>query len=127
MWLLLHPNAGWVDLTPRFAAYFATSGAVRLFLAAAFGGAAVTRSEWLALSAVLSLNLALVTYSGLPGPYTGALWVALSIDLLVAGVTEFAALAAAHKLPLEERANAAPAPRSFDGRMPAERPEVLFS
>jgi uncharacterized membrane protein HdeD (DUF308 family) len=90
IWLFRNLNAGWVDLTVLFAVYFALMGSVTALLAVAHRRSFSSRWEWLLLSGVLSMNLALVIFSGLPGPFISALGVVLGADLIIAGSARLA-------------------------------------
>src|SRR5579883_740336 len=68
--LLAKEFAGSKALCLFFGAYFAAAGIVTGFLAADRSRRHCRHWEWLAVSSAMSLNLAIVTLSGLPQPFS---------------------------------------------------------
>lgn len=74
------------------AACFIASGTATILLAAAYRRHRLRQWEWLAVSGVASLILALLLLAGLPGPYTWMLGFMLGVHFMFSG-SAFLALA----------------------------------
>ena len=83
------PNLGLV-----LAAYFTASGIAAILLAVAHRRRLFRQWEWLAVSGVANLIIAVLILSGLPGPFTWMFGVLLGADFMFGG-SAFLALALA--------------------------------
>jgi len=83
------PNLGLV-----FAAYFTASAIAASLLAVAHRRRLFRQWEWLAVSGVASLTIAVLILSGLPGPFTWMFGVLLGVEFMLAG-SAFLAMALA--------------------------------
>ena len=83
------PNTGLA-----LAAYFTASGIAAILLAAQHRRRLFRQWEWLAVSGVASLILALLILSGLPGPFTWMFGILLGVGFMFSG-SAFLALALA--------------------------------
>ncbi|MGE3295703.1 MAG: HdeD family acid-resistance protein, partial [Geminicoccaceae bacterium] len=83
VWLLVNPAAGAAALTLLLAAYFVATGVVKGI--AAFQLRGVGGSGWTFFSAVCSVILGLLVFSGWPGTAIWLLGLIVGIDLLFYG------------------------------------------
>ena len=77
-----------------FAAYFTASAIAASLLAVAHRRRLFRQWEWLAVSSVASLTIAVLILSGLPGPFTWMFGVLLGVEFMFAG-SAFLAMALA--------------------------------
>ncbi len=73
-----------------FAAYFTASGVTTILLAGAHRRQLYSQWEWLTVSGVTSVILALLIFSGLPGPFTWMLGVLLGVHFMFQGSARLA-------------------------------------
>ncbi len=95
--LLWNPAAGLATLTIVLVAFFAADGISNIVLAIAHRRQLSDRWEWLLVSGVLDLVLALVVILGLPGTLAWALGLLLGIDLVMGGASLVAMAMAAKR------------------------------
>lgn len=88
------------SIAPRllFTAYFAFSGAVTILIAVAHRRGGSSQWEWLVISGVTNLILALLVASGLPGPFTWMLGVLLGVALIFNGSARLAVALASNAI-----------------------------
>lgn len=84
------PQDGAANPGAVFAAYFAASGIAAVLLAAAHRRRLSPQWEWMAVSGVTSLILALLILSGLPGPFTWMFGILLGVAFLFEGSARLA-------------------------------------
>lgn len=72
-------------LGPIFAAYFTARGVTAILHGATLRRQSFTQWEWFVVSGVISLIMAMMILSGLPGPYTWMLGMLLGVDLIFSG------------------------------------------
>ena|GEM_PF-6992912 len=85
LWLLRNTDASLKSLTLLFAAYFALRGVVTFLIAGSHRRQLSVLWEWLLISGVMSLNLALIMFSGLPGPFTYVMGILLGTSFMFHG------------------------------------------
>lgn len=98
LYLLGGPHRITENPAPVFAACFATKGILTVLLAAAHRRQRFLEWEWLAVSGVASLILALLVLSGLPGPFLWMFGVLFGVGILFEASAR-AALALASDIP----------------------------
>jgi uncharacterized membrane protein HdeD (DUF308 family) len=81
------------------AAYFTASGIATILLAVRHRHALFRQWEWLAVSGVTSLIVALLILAGLPGPYSWMLGVLLGVDFIFGGGARLALALALDDVP----------------------------
>lgn len=93
-YLLGFPSGQAPNLALVFAAYFTASGIAAIVLSVAHRRRLCRQWEWLVVSGVASLIMAVLILSGLPGPFTWMFGVLLGVEFMFGG-SAFIALALA--------------------------------
>lgn len=101
------------SLARVFVLYFSLSGTLGLFLGLVHRRQICEQWEWLVVSGVTSLILALIILGGLPGPFTWMLGVLLGIELLFKGSAVLSVALSSNEVMLGGTEAAVPMTRSI--------------
>lgn len=95
-WLLVQPTLGLVSLTYLLIAFFIVEGVVSIMYALEHRGALSGRWEWMLVSGIVDLLLAVVIFLGLPGAIAWALGLIVGINMVFGGAAMIGMALAAH-------------------------------